>query len=81
MAANDAAEGFERAAQGAVFVDRVDGVLTARWAKPALAAEELSQRGAVEQNEMYQQPSHHEMVGGILDQWLCVLAIRSLRIF
>lgn len=64
MAAENAAGGFERAAQRAVFGDGVDGVLAARWGETALPAEELAGRGAVEQNEINQQPTHQGIVGG-----------------
>ena len=59
VAAEDAAEGFACAAEGAVFGDGVDGVLTAGGGEAALAAEESAEGGAVENDEMDQEPPHN----------------------
>jgi hypothetical protein len=58
MAAENSARGFPRAANGAVFLDGVDGVLAAAGRIAALPAKELPQRGAIQQDELDQEPAH-----------------------
>ena len=62
MAAGDAFEGFPGAAEWAVLVDGVDGVLAARRVVTAVAAHEGTERHAVEQHEVDEEPSHGLMV-------------------
>ena len=58
VTAADALGGAPGAGEGAVFFDGVDGVLGAGGEVAAVAAEESSQGGAVEEDEMDQQPTH-----------------------
>jgi endoglucanase len=52
VTADDAFESAPTAAKCAVFLDRVDRVLAARGREAALAAEELAERGSVENDQL-----------------------------
>jgi hypothetical protein len=41
-----------------VFINRIDGVLTARRNEPAVPAEQSAQRDAIQQHELDEQPFH-----------------------
>ena len=58
MAAGDSFGGAPGATDWAVFVDGVDGVLGAGGDKAAVAAEESAEGGAVEEDEVDEEPGH-----------------------
>jgi hypothetical protein len=58
VASDDALEGFPRSPHRTVFVQRVDGVLAASRMKPALPAEEWTERDPVKKDELDQDPPH-----------------------
>jgi hypothetical protein len=58
MTSRDSFERFPAAAPRAVFVDGIERVLAACRRKSALSAEELAERGSIEQDEMDEEPSH-----------------------
>jgi hypothetical protein len=70
MAAEHSPQGFPRTAKGSVFIDCVYGVLAARGGKPALAAEKLAQRSAVNNHELDEEPAHkcYGILGPARDQ-------------
>ena len=66
MAAGDAFGGAAGAPQGAVFLDGVDGVLGTGGDVAAVAAKESAEGGAVEKDEVDEEPAH--LCGGLVCQ-------------
>jgi hypothetical protein len=60
-ASEDALECFPSTGKRAVFVDRINGVLAARRMESALPAKELTERDAVKQDELDQEPTHEDL--------------------
>ena len=58
MATQNALERAPRPAEGAVLLDRVDGVLAAAWLVAAMSPHNRPQRDAVEQHELDEEPLH-----------------------
>ena len=69
MAAENSPDGPPRAANSAVFINGVDGILAARGLIAAMPAEELPQCDAIEQDKMDQEATHHAIVSGEGRSW------------
>ena len=79
VAAGDSLGGAPGAADRAVFVDGVDGVLGAGGDVAAVAAEESAEGGAVEEDEVDEEPAHWG--GGLVCQVEWSLSMRAVRSF
>ena len=69
MATADAFECFGCAADGAIFGDRVDGVLAAGGMITAVPGEYVPQGGAVEQDGLDEEPLHVRSADSFNRSW------------